>query len=150
VLSPAWIPIYYSVAMGGDAVAALLMGPWYDRVGLRVMVVGALVTASSAPFAFSGQAVPALVGVVAWSVGLGAQESVLRAAVAGMVGPARRATAGIFNAGFGLAYFAGSVSLGLLYDLSIAAMVAFALVIQLAAAPLFLLAARGQRGRRAV
>lgn len=151
VVGPALIPVYYAVAMGGDAVAALLMGRWYDRAGLRVMVLSTIIAAGSAPLAFSGQPVAALAGVLAWSVGLGAQESVLRAAVAGMVGPARRATAyGIFNAGFGLAWFAGSVALGVLYDRSLTAMVLFAFATQLVAAPLFLVAARSGRVRATV
>lgn len=60
----------------------------------------------------------------------------MRAAVAGMVTPDRRGSAyGIFNASFGLAWFAGSAILGILYDYSTAALVAFSVIIQIAAIP---------------
>jgi hypothetical protein len=48
-----------------------------------------------------------------WGVGMGAQESVMRAAIAQIAPPERRGTAyGIFNALYGAAWFAGSVLLG--------------------------------------
>jgi len=51
-----------------------------------------------------------ILGMALWGVGMGAQESIIRAVVADMVPRDRRATGyGVFNAGFGLAWFAGSV-----------------------------------------
>ncbi|MCZ2114489.1 MAG: hypothetical protein LC131_11750 [Anaerolineae bacterium] len=68
--------------------------------------------------------------------GMGAQESIMRAAVGGMVAPDKRGSAyGVFNAGFGLAWFTGSVIMGALYDVSIASLVAFPVIFQLAAIP---------------
>jgi predicted MFS family arabinose efflux permease len=43
---------------------------------------------------------------------------------------------GIFNAGFGVAWLLGSVLIGVLYDRSIAAVVLFSVMIQLAAIPI--------------
>jgi predicted MFS family arabinose efflux permease len=58
----------------------------------------------------------------------------------------RRATAyGTFSAGFGVAWFLGSVVLGLLYDRSLTAVVVFAAATQLAALPLLVAVARGTR-----
>ncbi len=49
--------------------------------------------------------------MVLWGVGMGAQESIIRAVVADIVPRNRRATGyGIFNTGFGIAWFAGSAS----------------------------------------
>jgi hypothetical protein len=62
----------------------------------------------------------------------------MRAAVAAMSAAERRGTAyGLFNTGFGLFWFLGSALMGLLYDLSLPLLVAFSVVVQLCALPLF-------------
>jgi len=146
LLGPAWIPVFYAVAMGVDALAALIFGRLFDRIGLVTLVIVSLISACFTPLVFLGDGSAALLGVALWGVGMGAQESILRAAVAGMVAPDRRGSAyGIFNAGFGLAWFAGSALMGWLYDASLPVLVAFAIVVQLAAAPLFYLVGQGRR-----
>ena len=72
-----------------------------------------------------------------WGTGMGAQESILRAAIATMVEPGRRGTAyGLFNAGYGMAWFLGSAIMGYLYDVSPTGLVAFSILAQVAAIPL--------------
>jgi MFS family permease len=136
---PAWIPLLYAVAMGVDAFAALLFGRLFDRIGLTTMAVAALLTALFAPLVFWGGFVWALLGMALWGIGMGAQESIMRAAVAGMTPPDRRGTAyGIFNAGFGLFWFAGSALMGFLYDVSLPTLVVFSVMAQFSAVPLLL------------
>lgn len=90
-----------------------------------------------APLVFFSGPVLLTVGMVLWGVGMGAQESIIRAIVADIVPRDRRATGyGIFNAGFGLAWFAGSALMGLLYDRSMIALGAFSVMAQLASLPL--------------
>lgn len=130
------IPIFYAVAMGVDALAALIFGRLYDRRGLGVLVGVALISAFFAPLVFTASFWAALAGMVLWGVSMGAQESVMRAAVAGMVAPDRRGSAyGVFNTGYGLAWFAGSVIMGVLYDASLPAVIVFSVLCQLAAVP---------------
>ena len=63
-----------------------------------------------------------------------------------MVPPARRAGAyGVFDTGFGVAWFLGSALMGVLYDRSVTALVIFSIVSQLAAIPILLFVARGVR-----
>jgi MFS-type transporter involved in bile tolerance (Atg22 family) len=63
----------------------------------------------------------------------------MAAAVAQIVPQGRVASAyGLFNLGYGLAWFAGSAVIGVLYDISIPALVVFSVVAELAAIPLFL------------
>jgi MFS-type transporter involved in bile tolerance (Atg22 family) len=77
--------------------------------------------------------------MVIWGIGMGAQESVLRAAIAGMIPPDRRGTAyGVFNTGYGLFWFLGSALMGILYDLSVGYVVAFSVIVQLLAVPIML------------
>jgi MFS family permease len=138
VLPATWIPIFYAVAMGIDAVAALVCGRLFDRLGLPVLAGATLVSALFAPLVFFGGAAAALLGVTLWGIGMGAQESIMRAAVAGMSPSDRRGAAyGVFNTGFGVAWFAGSVLLGVLYDAAIPALVAVSVALQVAAIPLF-------------
>lgn len=131
-----WIPIFYAVAMGVDALAALVFGRLFDRSGLSVLLFVALFSAFFAPLVFSTGFYAALAGMVLWGISMGAQESIMRAAVAGMVPPDRRGAAyGLFNTGYGLAWFAGSALMGLLYDISLPALIAFSILSQLAAIP---------------
>ena len=58
----------------------------------------------------------------------------MRAAIAPLAPAARRGTAyGIFNAVYGLAWFAGSTLLGVLYDWSVPALAAVSVALQGAA-----------------
>lgn len=148
VLPEVWIPASYAAVMAVDAGAALAFGWLFDRVGFRSLVMAAVISACSAPFAFLGGIPGVVIGLVCWGVGMGAQESIMRAAVGGMVPPEKRGTAyGVFNAGYGLAWFLGSAILGILYTLSIPAMAVFSLIAQLLAIPLLLAVLRELKTR---
>ena len=138
------LPLLYAGAMGVDALAALGFGFAFDRRGPGVLALSCVVGAAAAPLVFLGSSTGALIaGAALWAVTLGAQESVYKAAVARLVSPSQRGRAyGLFFAVFGVAWFLGSVALGWLYEHARTAMVVFAVVPQLAAAPLFLLAMR--------
>lgn len=69
---------------------------------------------------------------------MGVHESIIPAAVAPMVPVHRGASAfGLFTAGYGIAWFLGSAAIGILYDHSVTAVVAFCGIAQLAAVPIF-------------
>ena len=143
VVTDSWIPLLYAIAMGVSAVSGLLFGRLFDRIGIPVLAGATLVAALFAPLVFLGGSTLALLGMVCWGVGMGAHESVMRAAVAGFVPTSRRGSAyGVFNAGYGVFWFLGSALMGILYDVSIAWVVAFAVVLQLAAIPVLLLVQR--------
>ena len=78
VAPAAAIPVFYAVAMGVDAIAALIFGRLFDRHGIPVLAGGVLVSLFFAPLAFSQSFGLAVVGMVLWGVGMGAQESVLQ------------------------------------------------------------------------
>jgi MFS family permease len=140
------IPIYYSVAMGVDALAALAFGRWFDRAGFVSVVAATSLSALFAPLVFFGGPLAALSGMVLWGIGMGAQESIIRAAVAGMVAREKRSTAyGVFNAVYGVAWFLGSALMGILYDVSLAAVAVFAVLMQLASIPLLTLVGKERR-----
>ncbi len=134
-----WIPVFYAVAMGVDAISALIFGRLFDRIGVTVLVISSLISMLFAPLVFLGGFYYALSGMVLWGIGMGAQESVMRASIAEMVPADRRGSAyGIFNTGFGVSWFLGSALMGILYDMSIPALIAFSMVMQLLSIPLLL------------
>ncbi len=141
------LPLLYAGAMLVDAVAALVFGMLYDKKGVGALVLSTLISAPFAFFVFLCRSVPLLlVGIALWGVGMGAQESILKAAVSGMVPKQSRATGyGIFECSFGLFWFLGSWMLGSLYDVSKVAMVIVSMAAQLAAIPLYLASARQRR-----
>lgn len=138
------LPLLYAGAMLVDAISALFFGYLYDRRGVTALVWSTLLSAPFSLLVFAVDSVPALVmGVALWGVGMGAQESILKAAVTSMVPKQSRATGyGIFECSFGIFWFLGSWLLGVLYDVSIPAMVVVSVVAQLAAIPLYLASAR--------
>jgi MFS family permease len=146
IASDVWIPLLYAIAMGVDAVAALVFGSLFDRWGKGVLLGAPLFASMAVPLMFTGGFRSALVGVALWGVGMGAQESVLRAAVADMVPVARRGLSyGIFNATFGVCWFAGSALMGILYQASPLRLVVFSVCAQLASVPLLVLTSRFAR-----
>lgn len=134
MIAPVWIPLAYSLAMAAEAVSALLLGRFFDSTGMRVMIYATLASSLSAPLAFLGPPAAAATGMVLWGIGMGAQASVMRAVIALLAPASQRGTAyGIFNAAYGLAWFAGSTLLGVLYGWSVPALAAVSVLLQGAA-----------------
>lgn len=134
-----WIPVMYSVAMAVSGMGSLLFGRMFDRAGIGVLIPLTLISAVFAPLVFLGGFWPVIVGSALWGLGMGVHESIVPAAVATMVSAQRRSSAyGLFTAGYGVAWFAGSTIMGVLYDHSITAVVIFCLLLQLGAIPVFL------------
>ncbi|WP_407152047.1 MFS transporter [Bradyrhizobium sp. ORS 86] len=143
-----WIAVFYALAMGAGGLGSLIIGKLFDRLGMLVLVPVTVLVAAYAPLAFFGGFTLSLFGALLWGIGLGAHESVMQAAVAQMVAQQRLGSAyGVFGAIFGVAWFVGSAALGALYDVSIAATVAIAVIAQLLAIVPIAIAARRMRAR---
>lgn len=144
LVSTGALPLLYAGAMLVDAVAALVFGFIYDKRGVAALVVSTLISAPFAVLVFMGDSVVSLLcGIALWGVGMGAQESILKAAVTSMASKTARATGyGIFECSFGVFWFLGSWLMGLLYDANMTVMVAVSVAAQLAAIPCYLLSAR--------
>lgn len=126
-----YIPVLYAFAMGVDAVAALLTGRAYDRIGLKALILIPLLTPL---ILLSFWPATLIAGMVAWGVVMGMQETIMRAAVADLVHPERRSTAyGIFNTAYGFSWFAGSTVVGLLYDFSLYSLMAYVIFAEIVA-----------------
>lgn len=137
LLPTVWMPLLFSLAMAFDGVAGLILGRWYDKKGIIALVIATLITALFPLFVFQDNPVWIFLGIILWGVGLGSQETIMRALVADLVRPEVRATSfGLFNLSFGVFWFIGSVICGQLYDLSIPLLMAFSCLAQLLAVPL--------------
>ena len=141
------LPLIYAGAMLVDAVSALVFGFMYDKKGIKALVFSTLISAPFAFFVFMAGTLPTLLwGIALWGVGMGAQESILKAAVTTMVPKASRATGyGVFECAFGIFWFLGSWLMGVLYDISIPAMAAVSAAAQLAAIPLYITSSKKRR-----
>lgn len=131
ILSEEWIPIFYAIAMGVDAFSALILGYLFDKKGIKILIGSMLISIGFVPLVFLGDFYLSLLGIVIWGMGFGIQESIVRAMVSILTPKEKRGSGyGIFHTGFGLAWFLGSFTLGVLYDLSIYALIIFSVLIQ--------------------
>ena len=143
LVSPGLIPIFYAVAMGVDGIAALIFGRLFDKLGLSIMIIVALLSSLFAPLVFLGGIYLAFMGMIIWGISMGAQESIMRSSIAVMSTVKRRGSAyGIFNTIFGVSWFAGSFLMGILYGFSIMDLVVFSVLIQLISIPIFVVILR--------
>lgn len=141
------IAVFYAVAMAVSGSGSLLFGRLLDRFGMMVLVPLTIIAAAFAPLVFFGGFWLALVGAAIWGLGMGVHESMIPAAVGYMVPANRRASAyGIFTGVYGVAWFLGSLVIGALYMKSITAVVAFCVLTQIAAVPIFLWITRRPEG----
>jgi MFS family permease len=143
IVPQAQIPLLYALAMGVDAIVALIIGKAYDRIGLVSLLVLPLLTIPIPFLGFSGSYALAVCGVVLWGAVMGIQETIMRAAIADLTPMARRGLAyGIFNTAYGAAWFAGGLVIGILYERSIGLVIAFAVAMQVISLPIVFLMAR--------
>jgi MFS family permease len=137
------IPILFAVAMATAAITALVFGRLLDRIGHAAALVAFALSVFFAPLVFLGGLNLALIGMILWGIGTGAQDSLLKAVLIDVIPADRRSTAfGVFDTGFGTFYLLGNTAMGFLYDVSIPALIAFSIILQLAALPVFVFAKR--------
>lgn len=138
VARPAAIPLYYAGAMAVNGLAALIFGRLFDRFGMRILALGIVVSLLALPLGFLGGSALAIAAVACWAVGLGAQQATLRAGIAQLIPIEKRGNAyGVFNAVYGVLWFLGSVTMGVLYDYSLVTLVVFGIILQLGSAAMF-------------
>ena len=132
------IPLLYAGAMGVNGITAVIFGKLFDRRGVFALAAGILVSLLALPLGFLGGHAAVFASVGCWATGLGAQDASLRGGIAQVVSMNKRGGAfGAFNGVYGVAWFAGSAVMGLLYDHSLIALVAFGIGAQLIAAGMF-------------
>lgn len=137
------IPVFYAVAMASGGLASIPLGRLLDRFGPKISLFAFVISAAAAPLVFFGTFSRALIGMIFWGIGISAQSALFQAMLTGVIPSQKRSTAfGLFDTGFGVAWFLGSTAMGLLYDKSVLALALFSIILQLAAIPLIFIASR--------
>ena len=138
------LSLIYAVAMAVDAFSALIFGKLFDKHGLSVLIFSTLFSAPLTIFIFLLNSRWALfLGIFLWGISMGAQESIMKAAVSKIIPKSNRSSGfGIFETIFGVSWFLGSWLMGALYDISPLYMVIISVISQIVAIPFFYLSAR--------
>ncbi len=137
------IPLFYAVAMASGALSSIPLGRLFDRFGANISLFAFFISAAAAPLVFLGTFGLALIGMIFWGIGMSAQSALFQAMLTGVIPSEKRSTAfGLFDTGFGVAWFVGSAVMGLLYDKSVIAVALFSMILQLAAIPIIFIANR--------
>lgn len=141
------LSLLYAAAMAVDAFAALFFGSLFDKIGIKALVISTLCSTSFSAFVFmTGNPWMIGIGIIMWGVGMGAQESIMKAAVSRIIPKSMRSTGfGIFETGFGIAWFFGSWMLGALYDINPLWMVVISVAAQLAAIVFYIICIRSEK-----
>ena len=145
------LSLLYAGAMAVDAFAALFFGWLFDKIGIKSLVFSTLCSAMFAPLVFlTGNPVFIVLGIVMWGIGMGAEDSVMKAAVSSIIPKNMRSTGfGIFETAFGIAWFLGSWLLGALYDQNPSYMVAVSVAAQLLAIVFYIICvAEGRKSKQ--
>jgi predicted MFS family arabinose efflux permease len=136
-ISDTEVALFYALAMGASAITNLVFGRLFDRFGFPIAICAFLLGATFALFVFLGQFWLLLAGMALWGVGMGAQNTMLKAMLSEVISPSKRSTAfGLFYTIFGVGWFLGSATMGSLYDKSIFGLILFSMICQLAALPI--------------
>ncbi len=136
-ISDTEVALFYALAMGAAAITNLVFGRLFDRIGFPVAATAFLLGAFFAPLIFLGQFWLIVIGTILWGIGMGAQNSMLKAMLSSVISAAKRSTGfGLFYTVFGVGWFAGSAFMGFLYDRSLMTLIIFSIVSQLAALPI--------------
>ncbi len=147
VLTDAQIPLFYALAMGVDAVAAMAIGKTYDifksrrnneKAGLITLIAIPVLSLLIPGLVFSTKFSWVFVGVIIWGLVMGCHETIMKSAIADITPLKKRGTGyGVFNAAYGLAIFIGSALTGLLYEYSIFAVIGISVIMEIAAIWIF-------------
>jgi MFS family permease len=141
VVSGQWIPLFLGISTGFGVLSNLILGRLYDRAAIGTVVGAILVSALFSPFVFHGGFTVALVGMLLWGIGYAVQDTLFKAVVAGRLPKGRRNFAfGIFYTGYGGGWLVGSIATGLLYNVSVNAVIGFSMAVQLGSIPIILFA----------
>ncbi|MEM3462804.1 MAG: MFS transporter, partial [Candidatus Bathyarchaeia archaeon] len=134
VLPDYLIATMYLVAMLVDGLLAFPMGLVYDRVGLVSLLLAPMLSALVVLTLFMNNFVSVLLSSIFWGAVMGIYESTARAAIADIVPLEGRTYGyGVFGALFGVAWMAGSIIYGYLYQNLNGLIIPFTITVELSA-----------------
>ena len=101
------LSLLYALAMAVDAIAGSVFGWLFDKVGLKALMLSTFLSAFFSAFIFLTESKSMIItGIVLWGIGMGTQESIMKAEVSKIIPKSSRSMGfGIFETGFGVAWF---------------------------------------------
>jgi MFS family permease len=146
IVTDHWIPIFLALATATAVAASLVFGKLYDKIGIAAVVIAVILASLFSPLVFFGSFWTVLVGLLLWGIGYATQDTLLKVLIVSVLPEGKRNLAfGLFYLGYGGGWLVGSVATGLLYEHSRLALVIFAVTVQVASLPFFILASRRSR-----
>src|SRR5207248_8124011 len=110
---------------------------------IPAVVIAVILASLFSPLVFFGSFWTVLGGLLLWGIGYATQDTLLKVLIASVLPEGKRNLAfGLFYLGYGGGWLVGSVTTGLLYAHSRTALIVFAVAVQLASVPFFVMAAR--------
>jgi len=146
------IPFLYSIAMGVDAIFALIIGKIYDTLknkykneagGLNVLLFIPLFTLIIPFLLFIKNNLFIILSVVLWGIVMGAHETVMKSAIADITHFKKRGLGyGVFNTVYGVSIFLGSAFLGYLIKINYKFAIFFIIFCQLVSISIYFILRR--------
>ncbi len=139
IVSDEIIPVLFAVAMGVDALTAIVSGFLFDRFKLKILFLIPLFSLPITILAFGFDSLVAVIfSVILWGIVMGFHETIMKSAIAELIPVERRGFAfGIFHGLFGFVWFVGSLLMGGLYEVSIFYLILFSVVLQVLSLALY-------------
>lgn len=137
-----WIvPALFLIAQGVDAPIALISGYFYDKAGVKVLLIPFILSTLPPILALTSNHLLMLVAAsIVFGLVLGMQESTYRAAVADLTPLTSRGRAyGLFNTAYGLGFLASGTIYGSFIDYRISSIVVIAYSLMTQVIAIFLL-----------
>lgn len=148
IVSDAYIPLFYMIAMGVDGVFAIIIGKIYDRLkdktenekaGLLALIAIPVLSIFIPFFVFSTETTFIVIGLILWGLVISSHETIMRSAIADITPINKRGTGyGLFTASYGLAIFLGSAFMGILYDYSLILLTITVAIVEAVSIPIFM------------
>jgi len=139
IVSDMSIPLLYAIAMGVDAVFAIVIGKLYDTKGMKVLFIIPVASAIVPVLSFAFNWIAVTIGIILWGLVMAIHETIMRAAIADLTSLKKRGTGyGIFNTAYGVCMFFGASIMGWLYEIDVQYIMIFAFVSELIALILFI------------
>lgn len=138
-ISPIWIPFLYSIAMGVDSLASIVVGKFFDLKGISILALVTAVSSLFAPIVFLGNFFGLFIGMILWGICTGVQDSIMRVIVSSLFPPDKCwSVYGALNLAFGIFWALGSAFMGFSYNICLVYLLVFSVVAQIASIPIFL------------
>lgn len=139
------IPLFLALSTFFSIIASLILGKLYDKIGLKIVLFGIVISACFSPIVFLDGFWGALFGMGIWGLAYAIQDSSLKAIIVNLLPAGKRGLGfGLFYTGYGTGWLLGSIIMGLLYDYSHNIMIIYIITMQLISVPIFLFAKKAE------